>query len=191
MSALNVLGTALQACSFSPLTGYYRDGCCNTDEQDHGTHVVCAKVTAEFLAYSLQRGNDLVTPRPEHRFAGLRPGDAVGRYGGEEFVAIVAGAGPESARLVAERLRRSIEELPPFNPGPKRVTVSIGTAVFDPRSAEDVQSVFRRADLALYAAKRAGRNRVVMHTPECEEMLASADSSVRPSSTLARAEEAG
>ncbi len=123
--------------------------------------------------------------------AGLRPGDAVGRYGGEEFVAIVAGAGPESARLVAERLRRSIEELPPFNPGPKRVTVSIGTAVFDPRSAEDVQSVFRRADLALYAAKRAGRNRVVMHTPECEEMLASTDSSVRPSSTLARAEEAG
>ena len=75
MSALNVLGTALQACSFSPLTGYYRDGCCNTDEQDHGTHVVCAKVTAEFLAYSLQRGNDLATPRPEHRFAGLRPGD--------------------------------------------------------------------------------------------------------------------
>jgi predicted signal transduction protein with EAL and GGDEF domain len=69
--------------------------------------------------------------------------------------------------------------------------VSIGTAVFDPRSVEDVQSVFRRADLALYAAKRAGRNRVVMHTPECEEMLASADSSVRPSSTLARAEEAG
>ena len=75
MSALNVLGTALQACSFSPLTGYYRDGCCNTDEQDHGTHVVCAKVTAEFLDYSQQRGNDLVTPRPEHRFAGLRPGD--------------------------------------------------------------------------------------------------------------------
>lgn len=75
MSALNVLGAALQACSFSPLTGYYRDGCCNTDEHDHGTHVVCAKVTAEFLAYSLQRGNDLVTPRPEHRFAGLRPGD--------------------------------------------------------------------------------------------------------------------
>jgi len=75
MSALNVLGTALQACSYDPLTGYYRDGCCNTDAQDHGTHVVCAKVTADFLAYSLQRGNDLVTPQPEYRFVGLRPGD--------------------------------------------------------------------------------------------------------------------
>lgn len=75
MSSLNVLGTALQACSFDPLTGYYRDGCCNTDALDHGTHVVCAKVTADFLAYSLQRGNDLVTPRPDYRFAGLRPGD--------------------------------------------------------------------------------------------------------------------
>lgn len=75
MSALNVLGTALQACSYDPLTGYFRDGCCNTDAHDHGTHVVCAKVTADFLAYSLQRGNDLVTPRPEYRFVGLRPGD--------------------------------------------------------------------------------------------------------------------
>lgn len=75
MTALNVLGGPLAACSFSPLTGYFRDGCCNTDENDHGTHVVCAKVTAEFLEYSLARGNDLVTPRPAHRFAGLKPGD--------------------------------------------------------------------------------------------------------------------
>lgn len=123
--------------------------------------------------------------------AGLRPGDAVGRYGGEEFVAIVAGAGPESARLVAERLRRSIEALPALKPGPERVTVSIGTAVFDPRSPEDVQSVFRRADLALYAAKRAGRNRVVMHTPECEEALSPNQSSARPSAPLPRVPEVG
>ena len=75
MTALNVLGGPLEACSFDPLTGYFRDGCCNTDENDHGTHVVCAKVTAEFLEYSLARGNDLVTPRPAHRFAGLKPGD--------------------------------------------------------------------------------------------------------------------
>jgi uncharacterized protein len=75
VTALNVLGGELQACSFSPLTGYFRDGCCNTDENDAGTHVVCAKVTAEFLAFSLSRGNDLVTPRPEYRFAGLKPGD--------------------------------------------------------------------------------------------------------------------
>ncbi len=75
MTALNVLGGPLTACSFSPLTGYFRDGCCNTDGNDHGTHVVCAKVTAEFLDYSLARGNDLITPRPESRFAGLKPGD--------------------------------------------------------------------------------------------------------------------
>ena len=75
MTALNVLGTALLACSFDPLTGFFRDGCCNTDDQDQGTHVVCARVTAEFLAYSRQRGNDLSTPRPEYRFAGLQPGD--------------------------------------------------------------------------------------------------------------------
>jgi uncharacterized protein (DUF2237 family) len=72
---LNVLGTALLACSFDPLTGFFRDGCCNTDDHDQGTHVVCARVTAEFLAYSRQRGNDLSTPRPEYRFAGLQAGD--------------------------------------------------------------------------------------------------------------------
>jgi len=75
MNALNVLGTPLQACSFDPLTGFLRDGCCNTDAHDHGTHVVCAKVTEEFLAFSLQRGNDLVTPRREYRFRGLEQGD--------------------------------------------------------------------------------------------------------------------
>ncbi len=75
LSAKNVLGTPLVPCSYDPLTGYYRDGCCKTDEHDHGTHVVCARVTQEFLVYSLERGNDLMTPRPEHRFAGLEAGD--------------------------------------------------------------------------------------------------------------------
>jgi uncharacterized protein len=73
--ALNVLGTPMLACSFDPLTGYYRDGCCNTDHNDHGSHVVCAKVTQAFLDFSVSRGNDLVTPRPEFRFAGLKAGD--------------------------------------------------------------------------------------------------------------------
>lgn len=73
--ALNVLGTELVPCSYDPLTGYYRDGCCNTDDQDQGSHVVCAKVTQEFLDFSLRRGNDLITPRPEYRFAGLKAGD--------------------------------------------------------------------------------------------------------------------
>ena len=73
--ALNVLGGALAACSYDPLTGYYRDGCCNTADDDTGSHVVCVKVTAEFLAFSARRGNDLATPRPEYRFRGLGPGD--------------------------------------------------------------------------------------------------------------------
>ena len=73
--ARNVLGTALQACSFAPLTGWTRDGCCHTDAQDHGSHVVCVRMTPAFLNFQFERGNDLITPRPEHRFAGLKPGD--------------------------------------------------------------------------------------------------------------------
>jgi uncharacterized protein len=73
--AFNVLGTALVPCSYDPLTGFYRDGCCNTADDDTGSHVVCVKVTVEFLAYSASRGNDLSTPRPEYRFRGLNPGD--------------------------------------------------------------------------------------------------------------------
>ena len=75
MEVLNVMGTALVPCSYDPLTGYFRDGCCKTDETDTGSHLVCARVTAEFLAFSSLRGNDLTTPRPEYRFAGLKPGD--------------------------------------------------------------------------------------------------------------------
>ena len=75
MTTLNVLGTPLVPCSYDPLTGYFRDGCCRTDESDTGSHLICAKVTAEFLEFSRLVGNDLVTPRPEWRFAGLKPGD--------------------------------------------------------------------------------------------------------------------
>lgn len=73
--ATNVLGSPLLPCSVAPLTGFFRDGCCNTGPDDLGLHVVCAEVTAEFLAFSKDRGNDLSTPRPDHGFAGLRPGD--------------------------------------------------------------------------------------------------------------------
>lgn len=75
MSAKNVLGGELVPCSYDPLTGYFRDGCCNTDASDLGSHLVCVRVTPEFLAFSSARGNDLVTPRPQYRFAGLKPGD--------------------------------------------------------------------------------------------------------------------
>jgi uncharacterized protein (DUF2237 family) len=74
-SGRNVLGGPLRACSFDPLTGYFRDGCCRTRGEDEGLHVVCARVTQEFLDYSLSLGNDLVTPRPQWRFAGLKAGD--------------------------------------------------------------------------------------------------------------------
>lgn len=71
----NVLGGALLACSYSPLTGFYRTGCCETGPDDLGRHVVCVKVDAAFLDFSRRAGNDLSTPRPEYRFAGLKPGD--------------------------------------------------------------------------------------------------------------------
>lgn len=72
--ALNVLGKPLVPCSYDPLTGYFRDGCCNTDEQDQGSHVICAKMTQASLDFLLAQGNDLITPRPEYRFKGLKAG---------------------------------------------------------------------------------------------------------------------
>ena len=71
----NVLGGPLQPCGTDPVTGFYRDGTCTTGPEDLGSHTVCAVVTAEFLAQQRAVGNDLVTPRPEYRFDGLRPGD--------------------------------------------------------------------------------------------------------------------
>ncbi len=73
--AKNVLGTELKPCGMDPATGYYRTGCCDTGPGDMGVHVICARMTAEFLAYSKSRGNDLSTPMPDHMFAGLQPGD--------------------------------------------------------------------------------------------------------------------
>jgi len=73
--ARNVLGNELQPCSHDPVTGYFRDGCCNTREDDSGSHVICAQMTHAFLAFSRSRGNDLITPMPQYRFAGLKPGE--------------------------------------------------------------------------------------------------------------------
>lgn len=75
MTARNVLGDDLQPCSMDPLTGYYRTGSCECRGDDPGVHVVCALVTAEFLEFSVSRGNDLVTPMPQYGFPGLKPGD--------------------------------------------------------------------------------------------------------------------
>lgn len=73
--ARNVLGTPLQICCIDPMTGFYRDGACRTGPHDHGVHVVCARVTAEFLEFSRARGNDLSSPAPQFGFRGLKPGD--------------------------------------------------------------------------------------------------------------------
>lgn len=73
--AKNVLGGKLETCCTSPMTGFYRTGTCETGPLDVGTHVICAQLTAEFLSFTKSRGNDLVTPAPEHGFPGLQPGD--------------------------------------------------------------------------------------------------------------------
>ena len=74
-AAKNILGGPLAACSAQPLTGFFRDGCCRTDEHDHGRHIICALMTEKFLRFSVAQGNDLSTPRPEFEFPGLKPGD--------------------------------------------------------------------------------------------------------------------
>lgn len=73
--AKNVLGTELEPCCYEPMTGYYRDGYCNTGPRDYGVHTVCAVMTSDFLAYTGSCGNDLATPKPEYNFPGLKPGD--------------------------------------------------------------------------------------------------------------------
>ncbi len=74
-SSYNVLGTPLSVCCTHPLTGFYRDGNCETGPEDLGTHILCARMTEEFLLFSRKRGNDLITPRPEYQFPGLKAGD--------------------------------------------------------------------------------------------------------------------
>ena len=75
IQARNVLGEPLQPCSYEPLTGWYRDGCCNTGPGDSGLHTLCARMTGAFLEFSFRAGNDLITPHPEFEFPGLKPGD--------------------------------------------------------------------------------------------------------------------
>ena len=71
----NVLGEKLESCSNDPLTGWFRDGCCNTNKIDHGVHTVCARVTTKFLKWAKNAGNDLITPHPDFSFSGLKEGD--------------------------------------------------------------------------------------------------------------------
>ena len=95
MTARNVLGGALGICSTAPMTGWQRDGCCNTDAADRGLHVVCALVTEEFLIFSKGAGNDLSTPQPAYGFPGLRPGDRWCLCAGRWEEARAAGFAPD------------------------------------------------------------------------------------------------
>ena len=72
----NVLGEKLESCSAEPMTGWFRDGCCNTNDEDNGVHTVCARVTSKFLEWAKKAGNDLITPHPEFGFPGLKDGDS-------------------------------------------------------------------------------------------------------------------
>ena len=107
----NVLGGPLSPCSLDPLTGFYRDGACNTCAEDTGSHTVCAVMTAEFLAFSKYVGNDLSTPRPEYRFPGLKPGDQWCLCAGRFMQAHEEGCAP-NVRLEATHSRAT--EVVPF-----------------------------------------------------------------------------
>jgi uncharacterized protein len=92
--ARNVLGGELATCSTDPMTGFYRNGCCDTGGEDSGVHTVCARVTAEFLEFSAEAGNDLSTPRPEFGFTGLRPWDRWCLCASRWAEALAAGVAP-------------------------------------------------------------------------------------------------
>lgn len=110
--SLNVLGAKLSPCSTDPMTGFFRDGACNTCAEDTGSHTVCAVMTAEFLAFSKYVGNDLSTPRPEFGFAGLKPGDRWCLCAARFRQAADEGAGPK-VDLNATHLRAL--EIVPMN----------------------------------------------------------------------------
>jgi uncharacterized protein len=94
-ASVNVLGGPLESCSTAPVTGFFRNGCCDTGPSDQGMHTVCAVMTAEFLALSKYLGNDLSTPRPEFGFAGLKPGDRWCLCAGRFLQAHEEGAAPQ------------------------------------------------------------------------------------------------
>jgi uncharacterized protein (DUF2237 family) len=107
---VNVLGDTLEACSTAPMTGFFRDGACNTCAEDTGSHTVCAVMTAEFLAFSKYVGNDLSTPRPEFAFPGLKPGDRWCLCAGRFLQAADEGVAPKVN--LSSTHRRALEIVP-------------------------------------------------------------------------------
>ena len=110
-TARNVLGTELAPCSLDPLTGFYRNGCCETGPEDIGMHTVCAVMTAGFLRFSMSAGTDLSTPRPAFGFAGLRPGDRWCLCAPRWKEALDAGAAP---RVVLEATHEEVLAIAPL-----------------------------------------------------------------------------
>ncbi|MCC5988374.1 MAG: DUF2237 domain-containing protein [Pararhodobacter sp.] len=108
--SVNVLGERLEPCSTDPLTGFFRNGCCDTGPEDAGLHTVCAEMTAEFLALSKYLGNDLSTPRPEWGFVGLKPGDRWCLCAARFLQAHEEGAAPQ-VNLAATH-RRTLDVVP-------------------------------------------------------------------------------
>jgi uncharacterized protein len=109
-NAKNVLGGDLVLCGQRPMTGYFRDGCCNTDATDVGSHTVCTRVTAEFLEFSKSRGNDLTTPMPAHGFPGLKPGDTWCLCAARWKEALDAGVAPHV--VLAATHERALDHVP-------------------------------------------------------------------------------
>ncbi len=108
---VNVFGEPLEDCSTDPVTGFFRDGCCNTGSEDLGSHTVCVVMTAEFLAFSRARGNDLSTPRPEFGFPGLRPGDGWCLCAARWQEALEAGSAPRVRLKATHRAALDICDL--------------------------------------------------------------------------------
>src|SRR6266446_8104899 len=104
--SVNVLGGRLEICSLKPMTGFFRNGCCDTSDQDVGSHTVCAVMTAEFLKFSKSRGNDLSTPMPDFGFKGLKPGDRWCLCAPRWQEAFAAGQAPRVVLLATHEGRR-------------------------------------------------------------------------------------
>lgn len=109
-ASVNILGEPLEPCSTRPMTGFFRNGCCDTSDADRGSHTVCAVMTAEFLAFSKAQGNDLSTPRPEYGFPGLRPGDRWCLCAARFLEAHAAGRAPRVSLRATHR--RALEIVP-------------------------------------------------------------------------------
>ena len=110
-SPRNVLGGALADCSQEPLTGWFRDGCCNTDARDFGLHTVCVRVTAAFLEFSRAKGNDLTTPSPDHGFPGLKAGDQWCLCAARWREALLAGCAPSVVLAATHERTLEVVEL--------------------------------------------------------------------------------